>query len=838
MRIFTTQKTLLLSFICTLISWQSFAQQTITGKVTDSDTGEGMPFVNVYFQNTTIGTTTDFEGYFRLPIPTPLPADSLVASYIGYAKRVKPIEGRTNQTINFQLSPDAQTLEEVTVVYGEYENPAWEILRNVMDNKAVNDKRSLDAYEYESYTKIEIDVDNITEKFRKKKMVKKIISVLDSIERIAGEDGKPVLPVFISETLSDYYYLKESNRQKETIKKTKVTGIGVTDGSTVSQIIGTSFQQYNFYKNWLSIVEKDFVSPIADSWKLFYDYDLQEEGVIIGGIPCYRIAFTPKRPQDLAFSGTMWVADSSYALKQIDVTVGRSANLNFVEKIKIQQEYANVQENGAWLPQKTRVLIDIGEIRDDWAGMLAKFYVSNKDFVVNKPREPKFFDQQVSLEEDALINNDAEFWDQHRHDSLTITEKNVYQMIDTMKNLPVVKTYVEIANIVVNGYKKVGKIDLGPYSYAYVFNEVEGHRFRMGFRTNVDFSRKFIFKGYGAYGLRDNRWKYLLEGQYIISRKPWTQVGISRSVELEQVGIYNDDLENTVLFNAFARFGTMRQPFLNYMNKAWFSTQILPGLQKSILFRNRKFDPLYNFEFFLPGDDESRRTSFTISELVFELRISPGEQFIQNDNNRISLGNGNRPTVTLRYVYGLDNFMGSQLNYHKYEFGLEQNVRLGTLGRTRYRLRAGYTPSILPYPLLETHLGNESSFYNENSYNLMDFFEFVSDQYATINVKHQFDGLIMNRIPLFRKLKWRLFATAKVLYGSTRQENIDIIPSTDEQGNPIPSFNTLGEMPYAEVGYGVENILKFVRVDLIHRLTYLDENAQNFGVRFSFQFRL
>lgn len=821
-----------------ILSLQASAQYIISGKITDSDTGEGMPFVNVYFQNTTIGTTTDFDGYFKLTIQENLQSDSLVASYIGYKQKTKHFKPKISQNINFQLVPDAQTLQEVEVVYGEYENPAWEIIRNIIKQKKKNDKRSLDAYEYESYTKIEIDVDNISEKFRKKKVVQKIIAVLDSIESVAGEDGKPILPVFISESLSDFYYLKDADRKKEVIKKTKVTGIGVTDGSTVSQIIGSSFQEYNFYKNWLKIVEKDFVSPIADSWKVFYDYELEEEDANISGIPSYRIKFTPKRPQDLAFSGTMWIAKESYAIKQIDVTVGQSANLNFVEKIKIQQEYEPVQEEGAWLPNKTRVLIDIGEIRDDWAGMLAKFYVSNKNFEVNKPRSPKFFDQKLQVNEDALVNNGVEYWNQHRHDSLTDTEKNVYLMIDTVKNLPVVKTYVEIANIAINGYKKVGKFDIGPYSYAYAFNDVEGHRFRVGFKTNTDFSKKFILRGYAAYGLKDENWKYSIGGQYIISRKPWTQLGVSRSVDLEQVGIYNDDLDNTVLFNAFARFGTLRRPFTNYLNKIWFHTELLPGVRQGIMFKNRRFDPLYNFQYFQSNDEINRNRSFTISELSFELRFSPGEQFIQNDNSRISLGNGTKPTVYLRYTVGIDNLMGSNFNYHKYFMGINQSFRLGTIGRTRYELAAGYTPSVLPYPLLETHLGNESSFYNDNSYNLMNFFEFVSDTYTSLKFRHQFEGLIMNRLPLFRKLKWRLFTTANILYGSVRQENIDLIPDFDELGNPVAGFNSLGDSPYTELGYGVENILKFIRVDFIHRLTYLNENSSKFGVRFSAQFRL
>ena len=225
---------------------QVWAQTTvISGKVTDSETGEGMPFVNVYFEGTTKGATTNFEGHYKFT--TDSPGDSLTASYIGYKAKIKAVKKGLNQQIDFQLVPDATTLEAVDIVYGEYENPAWEILRKVVENKDRNDKRSLAAYEHESYTKIEIDVDNITEKFREKKIVKKITNVLDSIQRIAGEDGKPILPIFISESLSDVYYIKDPERKKEHIKKSKVTGLGITDGSTVSQLIGSSFQEYNFY---------------------------------------------------------------------------------------------------------------------------------------------------------------------------------------------------------------------------------------------------------------------------------------------------------------------------------------------------------------------------------------------------------------------------------------------------------------------------------------------------------------------------------------------------------------------------------------------------------------
>jgi len=209
------------------ITTSAFAQETtIKGKITDAATGDPIPFVNVVFKGTSIGTTTDFDGNYKLTTVTP--TDSLMASYIGYKSRTKPVVKRTSQTINFQLEEDVMRLREVVILAGE--NPAFEILRNVVRNKARNDKRKLTAYEYDTYSKTEIDIDNITDKFRQKKIISKITQVLDSIDQIAGEDGRPVLPIFISESVSKFYYRNNPEMKFENIKETKISGVGFEDG--------------------------------------------------------------------------------------------------------------------------------------------------------------------------------------------------------------------------------------------------------------------------------------------------------------------------------------------------------------------------------------------------------------------------------------------------------------------------------------------------------------------------------------------------------------------------------------------------------------------------------
>ena len=270
-----------------------FAQETIVkGKITDANSGDPIPYVNVIFGGTTTGITSDFDGNYELR--TSAPVDTLVISYIGYKVRKKAITSGVSQTVNIQLEEDITTLQENCFEAGE--NPAFDVLRRVIENKKNNDKRKLTAYEYETYTKIEIDVDNLSEKFRQRKMVKKITQVLDSIEVIAGEDGKPVLPLLITESVSKVYYRDNPSLKYENILRSKINGVGVEDGTTVTQLVGSSFQEYNFYQNWLNILAKDFVSPIADGWRLYYEYDLIDS-LYVGNDFCYRLDFFPKSPQ-------------------------------------------------------------------------------------------------------------------------------------------------------------------------------------------------------------------------------------------------------------------------------------------------------------------------------------------------------------------------------------------------------------------------------------------------------------------------------------------------------------------------------------------------------------
>ncbi|HCW06844.1 MAG TPA: hypothetical protein DGG95_05710 [Cytophagales bacterium] len=806
----------------------------VEGKVTDAVSGDPIPFASVVFKGTTEGMSTDFEGKYKLKTSTRV--DSLTVTAVGYKAKTKALKPG-KQVINFQMEESVTALN--TFVFYAGENPAFDILRKVVKNKNKNDKRSLSAYEYDVYTKTEIDINRISDKLRNKKIMKKISQVLDSIDRVVGEDGKPILPMSITESYSKFYYRNNPDLKTERILKSRLNGVGIEDGSTVNQLIGSSFQEYNFYQNWLALLGKSFVSPIADGWRLYYEYDLIDS-VYVGNDFCYRLDFFPKSQAELAFTGTMWIRKEDFGLKQIDASVGKRANINFINKIQIQQELIPTTE-GAWLPLKNRVVVNVSQLTKNSAGLMAKFYSGNKNFVINKPHDPVFYENRIQVDDDINVRKDEVNWDTLRHEPLTATEKNVYKMIDTLKNIPVVKTYTEVFKVVVEGYYDFGKIEIGPYIRSFASNTVEGMRIQTGFRTNVNFSKKMVYNGLIAYGFQDQKLKYSLSATRILSRTHWTTFNLRYRSDIVRLGIDDEAARASYLFLTASRWGRFKRAY--YYDEAFASLhrEIARGFSARGAFRFWTFDPTYPFAFRKdPTDSTSVSRDFRSAEFFIEARYARDETIIQNGNERVSLGLEKWPALTFRYTHGVKGLMNSNFSYDKVSLNVDQRINMGPLGAGYLSVTGEYVYNQLPYPLLTVHLGNQAPTYSSYTFNLMNYGEFVSDESVSMHYRQYFEGLIVNRIPLLNRLKWRLVGTANMIYGSLRKSNQALIAQETPSGDPTlkTGFFTTGK-PYVELGYGVENIFKFVRVDFVHRMTYLDDpDVRKFGVLVTAQFRL
>ena len=820
-----------------------FSQQAryITGKVSDAETGEPVPYATVSVKlpnGTRKGTSTDFDGLYHLLVPAKITTDSIYATYIGYKAGQKALPAAPRAEVNFQLAANNKVLKTVNVTPKTYVNPAWEIMANIVKHKPDNNLEKLKSYQFESYNRIELAATNLSDKMKQRKVMQHILPLMDSLKKFAGDDGTLSLPLFMSESVSDLYYQNSPKRKSEHVLRTKAIGVGIEDESIVSQLANSTFFQYNFYNNYLKLAGKEFISPLSDSWKLLYDYELLDTHEKINGIEYYKISFKPKREHDLSFSGIMWITEDSYALYRIDAEVSRDANLNFISRVHLQQEMARPANTTAWIPKKTRIVVYVNNLFKDVSGFTCKFYLSNKNIEVNNTLGDDVFKESLMMSDD--VNKvDDKYWNAHRQDSLTVSDKKVYAMIDTVKNMPLVRTYVDVAGMLINGYYKIGKVSLGPYPYTYSYNDLQGSTFRFGGITNAKFSNKLMLGAYVSYGTKDKKIKYNGSIDYIFSRKPWVKAGVSFTHDLGQIGYQFENyiIANNNIFDATIRNGNISQrgPFEESITKAYITNDIFPNVKETYSVKHSTFNPLFLFNY---SDANAKfLQQYQTTELGTELVWTPGRRLLQSSkvNRRVTINNGgDNPIITFRYTRGVKTLLGD-FDYNKFGMNVTQKISMGIFGKGDYSFTAGFTPSEIPYPLLENHRYN---------FNTMRFLEFTSDRYVQLNYTQHMEGLITNSLPLLNRLNLRTVLDLNVLDGSLMSQN-NPLNNQDYNRAGIKKVDlNLNGKPYVETGYGFENIFKIGRIDFLYRLTHLDHKddtgvlPQRFAVRVTLQFRL
>jgi hypothetical protein len=378
------------------------------------------------------------------------------------------------------------------------------------------------------------------------------------------------------------------------------------------------------------------------------------------------------------------------------------------------------------------------------------------------------------------------------------------------------------------------------------YNNIEGFRFQPGFKTSMKFSNKWILRGQLGYGFDDEKFKYNAKVERILSRDKWTTISLRARRDIGRLGIDEEALSDNYLFLAAQRWGNFRRGYYFDEGRFNFQRELFKGFTQRIAARYMTFDPLFAFGYYnkeelsMPEPIPTHER-FQTSELIVESRYARDELFIQDDNERISLGTTKSPVITVRYTRGFKGLGGSDFDYNKVRVSLLKHMRFGPMGTGDLNLTGEYVFDAIPYPLLSPHLGNQTFVYTSVTYNLMDFGEFVSDRYLAMNYQHHFEGFLLNRIPLLQKLKWRLVGSANMIYGGLSTMNRQLIATRTEDDVPLLEVGQLKKgLPYMEVGYGVENIFKFLRVDFVHRLSYLKDypDARRFGVFVSAQFSL
>ncbi len=824
----------------------SFSQgaMKIKGKVIDNRTGESIAFANIVVLGTTQGVQTDMNGNFYLE--TASATCSLKVSFVGYLSEIRKIDKGGTQ--NFRLKPQTTSLQEVTVSgkrerYRNKDNPAVVLIRKVIEHKDKNRPESLQFYSYNKYEKLEFDLSNISEKFRNKRSLKKFDFVFNHLDT-SKITGKVNLPMYLKETISDVYFRKNPENKKEITTAERMTGLGgYVDNNGIKLYLEALYQDINVYDNNILLLASQFLGPVSPVSPQFYRYVIIDT-TQFKGTKCVNLGFSPRNSNDQLFQGTMLVAlDSSYAIRKVEMGFSKDINVNFVTDLKITQEFDFVGKEELMLT-KDDLAIEFNLLKkENGMGLFGQRSVSYKDYSLNQPIPATRFD---GIKNDVLqeaSTRDDTYWENARHQRLNLKEVGIYSMVDSVRKVPVFQKFMNTATFLLEGYKPIGGFEIGPVNTFYSFNPIEGLRLRLGGRSTPVLSDRFALEGYGAYGFRDERFKYFGSVTFSLSEHNIYTYPIHhlRLSYQDEVKIPGQDLQFVQEDNFLLSFKRGVNDKMTY-NKVWtldYLRESKTGLGININLKNIQQSPTGSLQFKTLANETL--TNITTSEVTLGIRYAPNEQFYQGKTYRIPIVN-KYPVVQLRYTLGLKDVLGGQYNFHRFLAIANKRMYIPPIGYMDVTLEGGKTLGKLPFPLLTIHRANQTYAFQPESYNLMNFLEFVSDQYAAVFIDHHFNGFIFNKIPLLRKLKLREVVTFKGLYGQLSNENHPSISNglmelpRSAEGQALTY--SLEKKPYMETSFGIENIFKVLRVDLVHRLSYLDNPnvAKSVAVRFRMKF--
>jgi hypothetical protein len=824
----------------------AFAQTTVRGTVTDSRNGETLPYVSIIIPGTTMGTSADVDGKYSMTLPEG--QTKIRFTYVGYVNVDKVVTAGISQTLNIKMEVDAALLKEVTVKgkarYRNKDNPAVQLIRQVIANKDQNQPASNDYVEYEQYEKISFALSNLSDSFKERRIFKNFQFLFTNQDSTAM-GGRNMLPAYMEEKLSQVYFRRSPYAKKQLVKAHRRAEFDskFVDNNGLSAYFNRLYENVNIYDNNISIATNLLLSPIANSAPTFYKFFIRD--TVKTSTPwLVELGFVPRNKTDMLFEGKLFITlDGNYGVQNAYLTVNKDINLNFMRDLESTIEFEK-SPDGRYHPSKTTLSMEFA-IGEKSAGLYGQRVVNFKDFAINHPQPDAVYKGPAEqLTFNPLQKTGEDFWRLARHIPLDRTEKNIYRNVDTLQTIPSFRRTMDIATLLLAGYKSLGKVEIGPVNTFYSFNSVEGFRLRFGGRTTTEFSKRLYFETYAAYGFKDEKWKYFLSGSYSLNNKSVYHFPLNyiRASFQRDTKIPGQDLQFVQEDNFLLSFkrGQNNRWLYNDTYKIEYMTEFQNHFSYKVGFTKWIQQPGGILQYVRSNIEAAGNVrNLSNTEANLELRYAPREQFYQGKVYRTPIIN-KYPVFTLRYGAGL-KLLDGETSYHNLTANVSKRFYLSQFGYADITGEGGYIiGKNIPFPLLTIHRANQTYAYQLNSYNLMNFLEFVSDHYASLDVQYYMNGFLFNKIPLLKKLKLREVVSFKALVGGLRDENNPEKGATvynfpvDELGRPITY--TLNRSPYMEGSVGVANIFKLLRVDLVKRFNYLNHpNVSEWGIRARFR---
>ena len=841
MRYFIQKFFLAIVILLTCHSFVCVAQITITGKVTDAETGEPLPYVNIVIPGKFYGTSTTLDGTYTLEVKRNM--DSLSASFLGYETVTKKINEQQNQMIDFELKPESKQLREIIVSAGE--RPEITFMQRVIREKPKNDPYNFKTLQYESYNKYQINLDNVSARDIEKNLLLRNLDFLQDYLDTLSEKGKSSLPLFLIEQVSDNYEQSDPKKVVERVKGQKMTLL--RDNPLITEMMSNANQKFNIYENLMNVMGRNFVSPIADYGLSVYDYDMNYyDTLFIAGEPHFTVEFKPKRKGDNAFSGEMMVNIHRYAVVSIEATIPAEVNIGFINDFHFTQEFVSIpikMENSdslknGYVPSRESVKMRISNEVGKGSLFIIRKSKSFRHLRANEPVDENVFDAyNTTVVNDTAYERDEIFWDTVRHEKLHETEAGIYEMVDSLKRTSKYKIIKYSLTTLSSGHLKTGPVSFGHIATIFSRNDVEGWRFKLGVKTNRDFSERVNLSSYLAYGVDDNRFKYGGKMIFIISKRPWHKITFSGRSDIDMMSRHAEEMDHDNIFTIVQKKGVPQRLYNIVELKGVYDNEFHKDLTTYLTLQYRELDPYFNI--YIDKEGQLVQKIFT-SEIGYALRWQHRSESLPGTYERDAKANRffaqfrkktEFPVVWIKYLTGLPRIFNSNFQYHDVSFGLQGDITITAKQSLYYNAWIGKIIGEVPFLLLKNPEGNFSHVFNKYMFNNMNLLEFSADEYASLNFQYFFGGWIGDHIPLVKKLKLRAVATTNIFYGSLSDENREL--------NALNDVSIAYPVPYVEAGFGIENILKFLRIDCIWRVTHRDKpGAYKFGVYASLYFKV
>ncbi|WP_425077656.1 DUF5686 family protein [Psychroserpens sp. S379A] len=817
-----------------------FSQTKVSGHVLDEN-NQPVAFANVIFKGSTEGTITNEDGRFYLESDNTW--DTIVVSFLGYEINEIKLDQKVNYDLKLVLKEEAAALDEVVIVSGKQskkasENPAIRILKKIWERKRKNGLNQFKQYEYDKYEKVEFDLNTIDSTLIKSKLFKGMEFVFNEVDT-SSVTGKTYLPIFINEAISKVYGDNLLKKEKEDLKGNKNSGF--SNNQVIIDFIDDLYADFNVYDNYLKFFDKSFVSPLSRTGIQTYNYVLSDSA-FIDNKWCYNIIYYPRRKNELTFKGDFWVNDSTYAIKDINLQASKSANINWVKEIYIEQEF-EVLNDSVFLIKRDYMLSDFAfNKKEKSRGVYGKRTTLYENYAFDIPKGETFYDEEVYSYDEDVYNRDDAFWDENRLESLNKDERGVYKMLDTLKTVKKFKRLYNIGSILASGYVEFPSInfDYGPIFSTFGFNDVEGLRLRTGGRTYFGPNDLWRLEGFVAYGFKDEKFKYGISGKWLLDKKSRFTVFGGYRKDVEQIGASltssTDVLGRSLASNAVITAGTNDK--LTNISLANLGVSIEPSRNFEVRLDGsyrtlRSASPTFSLDY----NDPESSTGVSSEIKQFESRLSlgfyPNRQMTGFGVER-KFKNDDFARLFAQISRGNRDWFDSDFDYTKLQFSYIQPWQVGGFGRLTTSIEAGKTFGEVPLGLLSVVPGNQTYFSIYNTFPQLDFYEFVTDTYTSMHIEHNFNGRLFSRIPFLKAYNLRFVLGLRGVWGDLSDDNIALNTTGNPAEIPLISPNT---RMYYEYSFGVANIFKVLRIDFNFRGNYLDQpDARRFGVTGSFGF--